>query len=310
MADIYLIDSNNLAYRAHNAKYDLTTKSGMPSGMFYNYIRTLMSLKKKNRSFVFHVVWDGRPKKKYEIQPDYKAGRTKLGSKIWAQTDDIKMFLENCGVIQYLEPEYEADDVIATLAKIHKEKGDTVIIYSNDKDMLQLVEDGKVVVHKPKVGLSEEKFYDEDAVKEKFGVHPELVPCYRSFDGDSSDNISGVPRVPRKIIAGMANKYGTINKIYENIHNEKLTEKQRSSFNSAQERVMNNFKLIKLDQRLEIKGKTDPKYDESVLEGLIQKYEITTINPQDVIDLFSSTINKKYTDAQKVDYVLENFSLF
>lgn len=310
MAERYIIDSNNLAYRSHLVKMDLKTSRGLPSGMFYNYIRSLMSLKKENRSYTFHVIWDGRAVKKYEIQPDYKAGRSKLPRDVWAQTDDIKTLLKNCGVYQYYNPEEEADDLIASLSKKFKNEGDISVILTNDKDMLQLVEDGKVIVHKPKVGLSPEKFFDEEAVEELFGVKPALVPYFRSFDGDSSDNIMGVPRVKRKKIAAMVEKYGSIDEIYKNIESEKLTEKEKLAFERAKDRILNNIKIIRLNKDIPVNETEEPGFNVDIVSGLIDKYEIKTIDPQGLVDLFSSTLSKKYTDAGKVNYILEDNSLF
>jgi DNA polymerase-1 len=227
---------------------------------------------------------------------------------VWDQATDLKDALEKIGVDQYEKVEYEADDVIASLTKIFKEEG-KVYIYTNDKDMLQLVEDGKVIVYKPKVGTTPEKFYDEEAVREQFGVSCKKLGFFRSFDGDASDNIKGVSRVPRKIIASLVNEHANIDEIYNNLSAVKLTEFQKQAFDEAKERIKNNFKIVSLDPDIADISKREASFDKDALNTYLEKYEIKSIKPEDVIDLFSSTLNIKYSDSAE-SYQLESFNLF
>jgi DNA polymerase-1 len=305
----FLIDALNLAYRAHNANFELKTGSGLFSGMFYGFVRTIFSLKKKYRGYKFEVIWDRNPEHKRVLQPDYKAGRTSLTSTVIGQIPDIQEFLMNAGVDQFYMEGQEADDVLATLAHRYSQESGTVIIYSNDKDLLQLVKTGKIVVYRPKVGNSPEKFYDEEAVLEQFGVVPEKLAYYRSLDGDPSDNISGINRVPRKILAKFVNEYTTIDKIYENLPNEKLTEFQLGSMIEGRKRVATNLKLVTLNRQLDSIVCDESKFNKSGLIEQFAKYEIRSIKPDNIIDIFSSSLNIKYSDPRDVVKV-ESFSLF
>lgn len=305
----FIIDALNLCHRSHNVNFDLKTGSGEYSGMFFGFIRTIFSLKKKYRGYKFEVVWDRRPVHKYKLYPDYKSGRVSLPPVISKQIEDIQKFLKSCNVDQYYTDNQEADDTIATLVNRYKDDVGHIIIYSNDKDLLQLVKDGKVTVFKPKVGNSPEVFYDEEKVKEKFGVSPELLSNYRSFDGDASDNIKGVNRVPRKIIARLVNEYETIENVYKNVHNEKLTDFQRRSIESSQQDVLKNFEIIELNRNLKNINSIKGTINKKGVEDLFKKYEIRSIKLDNLIDIFSSSLNIRYTspaDAIKV----ESFSLF
>lgn len=304
----FILDGNNLVYRAHNANFELKTSAGLFSGMVYGFLRTLVSLKKKYRDFKFIVVWDNHAVAKFEIQPDYKAGRSSLSGSVWNQAKDLKDVLEIMGVDQYEKVAYEADDVIASLTKKLKDEG-KVYIYTNDKDMLQLVEDGKVIVFKPKVGTTPEKFYDEEAVRNQFGVPTKKLGFFRSFDGDSSDNIKGISRVPRKLVASLVNKYADIDEIYSNLPTVKLTDFQKQSFEEAKERIKKNFKIVVLDSDINDISKRESYFDKAVLDSYLEKYEIKSIKSDDIIDLFSSTLNIKYTDSAE-SYQLESFNLF
>lgn len=301
----FIIDGLNLVFRAHNANFELKTASGMPSGMFYGFFRTLLSLKKKYSQYSFMLSWDNRAHHKYALQADYKAGRTPLSSLVATQIDDIKKCLENVGIDQYEKVGQEADDVIASLVERFKSDGH-VLVYSNDKDMLQLVEDGKVTVFKPKVGNSPECFYDEEKVKEAFGVPPQLLACFRSFDGDSSDNIKGVPRVPRKMLASLVSSYKDIETVYNNLSKISLTDFQERSLKESKNVVLNNYRIIKLDRAIDDIVCHRSKIDKKFLEDMLSKYEIKSINPDDMINIFSYVAMEKHSDS----YVLKTYSLF
>lgn len=309
MEEYLIVDGSNMAYRAHNAYFESKTSGGNPSGIFFGFVKMLMSIKKKYRHFVIFVVWDGKPKEKYALQPDYKANRSKLSSLVWSQVDDVKRYLNSIGVEQFYHPDYEADDVIATLVKSYRDYSDKIYIHSNDKDMLQLVENGKVIVFRPKVGLSPEKFFDEEEVENQFGVKPDMLPFFRSFDGDSSDNLKGVFRVPRKKIASAINLYGSIEGVYNNIDSMNLTQNQKELMDEAKTRVFNNYTLMFLNKDVPNIETTKAIFDKDAVKELFKKYEIKSVSSEDIISLFSTTLNKRYTDPQPA-YKLETFSLF
>ena len=307
----FIIDAMNLAYRAHSVNFELKTSEGLHSGMFFGFVRTLLSLKKKYRGYKFIVAWDSKPVAKYALQPDYKAGRPSLPSTVVShQLDDIKSFLSHCGVDQYRMRDEEADDIIATLTETFKKAGaGTIVLYTNDKDMLQLVEDGKVVVFKPKVGMSPEKFYDEAAVVQQFGVPPKKLAVYRSLDGDSSDNITGVRRVPRKIIARLVTATDSVDTFYAALGDESLTDCQKKAFEEARDRVAVNEKIVTLNRDLRGLVSDPSQVDSEQIAGMFKRYEIRSMDPVVVADLFASSLNIRYTEARP-SVKIESYSLF
>ena len=306
----FIVDSLNLAYRAHNVNLEFKTSTGLYSGMFYGFVRTLQSFKKKYRGYKFVVAWDSKPRAKYALQADYKAGRVSLPPTVMSQLDDIRIFLANSGVDQYRAQDEEADDVIASLVeKFKKEGAGTILLYSNDKDMLQLVENGRVVVFKPKVGMSPEKFYDEGAVVEQFGVPPSKLSIYRSLDGDASDNITGVDRVPRKIISRIVNASDSVDSFYKALESEDLTDFQRKSFEEARDRVHTNEKIVTLNRGLQNMACEESCIDKDKIAELFKKFEIKSIDPDVVAELFSSSLNIRYTEARP-SFKVESYSLF
>ncbi len=210
---------------------------------------------------------------------------------------------------QYDKENEEADDVISSLAEVKKKEG-LVYILTNDKDMLQLVENGKVIVIKPKIGLKEEVYFDEEAVRQKFGVPPNLVPIYLSFSGDSSDNITGVPYLPTRIISDLAVKFGSIDKIYDSIDEYPLTINRRNSIITSRDRILKNVQLTQLRRDLgELRHKV-PTPNKDLVEELLVKYEIKSIKAEDIVEILSTvSSNIRFSDPKPVKK-LETYSLF
>ena len=307
----FIIDSLNLAYRQHNVNFELRTADGTPSGMVYGFVKSILSLKKKYRGYKFIAAWDNKAQWKFDLYPNYKTDRISLPSTVTPQIASIKEILACLGIDQYEKEGEEADDTIASFVenvKTDKETG-VVIIYSNDKDLLQLVQTGKVIVYKPKVGVVPEKFYDEEAVKEQYGVSPDKLVYFRAFDGDSSDKIEGIPRVPRKIIANLVNSNDGFDEIYKSLETMELTEFRKSAFEGFKAQLEINDKIMRLKRDLtDLKG-TFGIVSKEGLVALLNKYEIKSIDPDVLVDIFSSSINIKYSDARPA-YRLESYSLF
>jgi DNA polymerase-1 len=306
----FIIDTLNLAYRSHNVNFELKTSTDLYSGMFFGFARTLQALKKKYRGYKFISVWDNKPVEKYALQADYKAGRSPLPSSIMVQLDDIKVLLQSLGVDQYSKVGEEADDVIATLCEDFKNRdATTIVVYSNDKDLLQLVETGKVVVFKPKVGTSPEKFYDDAAVVEQFGVPPSKLALFRSLDGDASDNIRGIERVPRKIIASIVKESVDMKDFFERIYKEKLTDFQKKAFEEGKERIFVNNRIVALKRDLTGLNIVEGSVEKDRIAELFKKFEIRSLNSDTISDLFASSLNIRYSEARDTIKV-ESYSLF
>jgi DNA polymerase-1 len=277
----FIIDGFNLLYRSHYAFQKFSTSTGLPSGGVYGFFSILKSLKNKYSDFKFYVVWDNEAKKKKELLNQYKANREPY--RVRLPVADIKEALKYLSIIQVECPNEEADDVIASLVSQSNDGKD--YIYSSDKDLLQLVKDGRVIVVSPKVGTVPEKFYDEEAVKIKWGVKPEDLACLFAFKGDTSDNIPGTS-VPSKILAFLSTKYKKPGAIYESLGMEKLTDFQRQSLEKNKNQVFINHIVIELKKDLScvfVEGLSSP----DKLREIFDKYEIKAISVESLVELFS-----------------------
>ncbi|MCX6793565.1 MAG: DNA polymerase I, partial [Candidatus Gottesmanbacteria bacterium] len=144
----------------------------------------------------------------------YQAKRPKMDEELADQIPKVHALVSGFGIPIFEQDGFEADDVIGTIAKHAKKDGiDQVIIVTGDRDILQLVEDEKILVWMPTKGLSQAKLYDEKAVQERMGVAPDKIPDFKALAGDSSDNYPGVPGIGPKTAVKLLAQYKTIEKI-------------------------------------------------------------------------------------------------
>ncbi len=278
--DHIIIDGFGLVFRSHFAFSSLLTHTGLYSGSVYGFLVSARTIKKRFPHCHVTIAWDNDPVRRKKVFASYKANRPRLG--IYEQITDLKDIFVNLNVSQTDYIGEEADDVIASLTKIYD---GLIYIYSADKDMFQLVEDGRVIAIRPKRGRHEEKFFDEEGVFESFKVSSKNFVCYQCFRGDSVDNVPGVPRLPSSLIARLSEEYGTPEKIYENLGSEKLTKFQRDSMMEFKERVLLNHQLVKLRDDLDLEIVTGTP-DAAALVPLFDKYEINSVKAEAYVEVF------------------------
>ena len=139
--------------------------------------------------------------------------------------------MEKFGVAVFETPGLEADDLIGSLAEKFKKEPDLrIIVFTGDLDALQLVINGKVVVETPKKGVGETKIYDEEAVRERYGVPPGRLIDFKGLVGDPSDNIPGVPGVGPKTAADLLGRFGTLEGVYANLEKFQKGTKRTNAF--------------------------------------------------------------------------------
>jgi DNA polymerase-1 len=133
-----------------------------------------------------------KPTYRHEVYEGYKSGRAKTDDALVAQLESSKELCEALNIPIYSKEGFEADDMLGTITEHLKKEDVDIIIASGDMDTLQLVDDEKVQVYTLKKGINDTILYSEDAVKERFGFGPELLPDYKGLRGDPSDNIIGI----------------------------------------------------------------------------------------------------------------------
>ena len=243
---LLLLDGMSLAFRAYFAlPPDLVTTTGIVTNAVHGFSSMLVNLVRDHQPSGLAVAFD-LPGDTFrdDVVDDYKAGRAETPNDLLPQFDMIRALLGVLAIPVVDAVGYEADDVIATLATEARDRGQTVIIVTGDRDSYQLVEDPFVRVLYNRRGVSDYVLYDEAGIQERTGVTPEKYPLLASLRGDPSDNLPGVPGVGEKTAAKLVNEYGDLESLYA--HLDALSPKLRENLAANLERVRMNAQVIPL----------------------------------------------------------------
>jgi len=209
---LYLLDGSSYIYRAYYGIKDLATTAGMPTNAVFGFTRMLLDLLQEHRPDYLTVVFD-RPREetfRREIYAGYKANREAMPEDLVPQIPYIRQILQALNIPALEAPGFEADDVIATLARRYAAEGLQVTVVTGDKDLMQIVDD--------RIGLLDtmkDKRSGPQEVLERFGIPAELVPDVLGLAGDTSDNIPGVPGIGEKTAAELVRRFGSLEGVLE-----------------------------------------------------------------------------------------------
>ncbi|WP_079479448.1 DNA polymerase I [Halobacillus salinus] len=225
---VVLIDGNSIAYRAFFALPLLNNDKGVYTNAVYGFTTMLLKILEEDKPDHLLVAFDaGKTTFRHETYKEYKGGRQKTPSELSEQFPVLKELLDAFGVKYYQLPQYEADDIIGTLATKAGDKGLDVKVISGDKDLLQLVSDN-ITVSLTKKGITNVDTYDPAFLMEKMEVRPDQIIDLKALMGDSSDNIPGVPGVGEKTAVKLLKQFDKLEQVYDNlgdVSGKKLKEK-------------------------------------------------------------------------------------
>lgn len=244
---IVLIDGNSTLYRCYFAIKGLTTKEGFPTNAIFGFVQTVNKIEREFKPDFISVAFDVAKKTfRNEIFKDYKAKRPPMPEDLLVQIPKVKEFLRLKGITIWEYENYEADDLIATVATEYSKK-DEVLIVTTDKDLFQIINENIKIYQAGK-----DKIFDARETEEKFGVLPEQIVDYLSLLGDTSDNVPGVKGIGEKTAAKLIKEYKTIENLYENI--EKVEpESLRKKLIEGKENAFLSKKLVTLVKNLPLK---------------------------------------------------------
>ena len=214
MKTITIIDTFGFFFRAYFALPPLRNSAGFPTGLLTGFINLVDSLHRDHSTDYLVFALDSKGKTfRNELYPEYKANREAPPEDLTKQLPVAIEWIEQMGFANLSREGFEADDIITTVTKFAKERGMKVRIVSHDKDLYQLIDDGKVVMY----DSVKRKEVDEQACIEKFGVNPKDFVDFQAIVGDSSDNVPGVKGIGVKGAAKLINEFHTLENIYANI---------------------------------------------------------------------------------------------
>ncbi|GAA0601021.1 DNA polymerase I [Virgibacillus siamensis] len=253
---LVLIDGNSIIYRAFFALPLLNNDKGVYTNAVYGFTTMLLKILEDEKPTHILVAFDaGKTTFRHETYKEYKGGRQKTPPELSEQFPLLKEMLDAFQIPHYQLDQYEADDIIGTLASEGEAKNWDVTVISGDKDLLQLASD-RVTVNLTKKGISDIESYTPSFMKEKMEIDPDQLIDLKALMGDSSDNIPGVPGVGQKTATKLLKQYHTLEKVYDNLDEvsgkklkEKLTDHRSEAFMSKE--------LVTINRDSPITVKTD-----------------------------------------------------
>lgn len=267
MKTLLLIDANSLIHRCFHALPPLTSNSGQATGALYGLSSILLKIMREEKPDYAAALFD-RPEPTFrkEIYADYKAQRPAAPDDLISQIIETHNLFLKFGIKTFEKPGLEADDLIASLAfKFQGQSDLKIVILTGDMDTLQLVKRDKVVVKSFKKGISDTVVYDEESVKNRYGLKPEQLIDYKVLVGDVSDNIKGVPGVGPKTAATLLQEFGDLENIYKNLDSKLISPKIKDGLQKFQKQIAISKKLVSLkkDADLEFGNLEDLKLSEN-----------------------------------------------
>ncbi|MDB2404954.1 DNA polymerase I [Alphaproteobacteria bacterium] len=265
---LYLIDGSGFIFRAYYGYPSMSRADGTPTNAVYGFCTMVNKLIKQTDADLVAVVFDkARRNFRNEIYPDYKANRDDAPDDLIPQFNLIRQACKAYNIPMVEMDNYEADDLIATYAKIADDMGAEVSIVSSDKDLMQLVNDNITMFDAMKnITINREKVF------EKFGVYPERVIDVQSLAGDSSDNIPGVPGIGIKTASQLIEEFGDLENLLANAHTIKQNKRRQNLIDYADvARMSKQLVTLKNDVPIEIglEHFTRKQYDKSILREFL-----------------------------------------
>jgi len=278
---VLLIDGHSMAYRAFFAlpSENFTTAQGQHTNAIYGFATMLLSLLTSEKPTHVAVAFDvSRKTFRSEIFPEYKANRAKTPDEFRSQMSYLHDLVSAFGITTFEVEGFEADDIIATIAKQAEREDADVFICTGDRDSFQLVNEKTTVLY-PKRGVSDLARMTPQAIQEKYGMSPDQYPDFAALRGDPSDNLPSVPGVGEKTAAKWIVEYGSLHELIANI--DKLGGKVGQSLRDSVNDVIRNRELTQLVANVPIELSIDALawsgVDESKTNPLFEKLEFKTL---------------------------------
>ncbi len=246
MKTLTVVDTFGFFFRAYYALPSLSSKSGFPTGLltgFINFIHKFIN--EHSADYIIFAIDSEKKSFREELYPKYKANRKKAPEDLILQLKVAIPWIEKMGFATIGVERFEADDVIASIAKLAKREKLNVKIISNDKDLYQLIDNKTVLIY----DWVKKSLIDEQKCLEKFGVKPKNFVDFQALVGDSSDNIPGVKGIGVKKASKLINEYQTLEEIYKNIENIP-TERTKKLLLEGKEEAFLSRELVKLRDNL------------------------------------------------------------
>ena len=290
MKKLVLIDGNSIMNRAFYGimgSKALTTKDGKYTNAIYGFLAILFKLLEDEKPEYIAVSFDLKaPTERHKLYEAYKANRHGMPNELAEQMPIIKEVLKAMNIDIVEKEGYEGDDIIGTLSKYGEEKGLEVIILSGDRDTFQLATNNvKIHIPRTKAGKTETEIFDRNKVKEVYGIEPKQLIEVKGLQGDTSDNIPGVPGIGEKTALSLIQKYETIDNLYK-----KLEAGESDLKGKQKEKIEENKELAYLSRTL---GEINTNVP---IEDTLEELKTEEWDKPKVLEIFKELNFKRYID--------------
>ena len=290
MKKLVLIDGNSIMNRAFYGIMGskmLTTKDGKYTNAVYGFLAIMFKILDDIKPEYLAVAFDLKgPTARHELYKEYKANRHGMPEELAEQMPVIKDVLRAMNIDIIEKQGYEGDDILGTLAKYGEKQGLDVVILSGDRDTFQLASDHITIrIPRTKGGKTETEDYNRAKVLEEYGLEPEQLIEVKALQGDTSDNIPGVPGIGPKTAVSLIQRYNTVEELYRKVESgeDDLKGKQR-------ENIVNNKEMAELSRKL---GEINTNVP---IEDTLEQIKLEEWDKPKVLELFEELRFNRYID--------------
>lgn len=290
MKKLVLIDGNSIMNRAFYGIMGskmLTTKDGKYTNAIYGFLAIMFKIIEDIEPEYIGVAFDLKgPTERHKLYEGYKANRKGMPNELAEQMPIIKEVLKAMNIDIIEKQGYEGDDLLGTLAKYGEKQGLKVTILSGDRDTFQLASKNITIrIPRTKAGKTEQEEYDEDKIKETYGIMPKQLIEVKALQGDTSDNIPGVPGIGEKTALALIQQYNTIEELYEKIEKGEDTLKGKQK-----ENIVENKELAYISKTLGTINTEVP------IEDTIENLKVEEWDKEKVLEIFKELRFNKYIE--------------
>src|SRR5438094_2574215 len=304
-AELFLVDGNNLAYRAYFAlPEELQTTEGQPTNALLGFTNMLFKLLSDYRPKGVAVAWDTRPVHRAEISAEYKETRRPMPDLLREQFPYFRPIVEAFGYRNLEFEGWEADDVIATLATRADAAAIRTCVVSTDRDAFQLCSENVCLMMTPR-GVADVNVYTPARVEARYGVRPDQVPDFIGLKGDTSDNIPGVPGIGDKTAGQLVAQYGSLEGVLE--HVDELSPARAKNIREHADQARSSKDLATMRRDLELD--CDPAQlvlsppDRSKLKEMFRRFEFRDLlNRIDDLDVAVPAAERPQIEGDEIPW--------
>ncbi len=276
---LFLIDGPSLVYRAFYALPEsIATSTGEPTNAIFGFASMLVKIVTEYGIRPTVVAWDAGTSGRTELFADYKATRRSRPDLLKAQWPAMEPLVAAFGYRNVKLEGYEADDVIASLAERARIAEVPTMILTGDRDVFQLIDDdGLVKVMATSRGITDTKIYDRQAVLDRYGIAPELIPDFYGLKGDTSDNIPGVPGIGEKTASELVRTYGSLEDVLGHVSDIGGAKRKQNLLDHGEDaRISKRLATVKRDLEVgvDLDEEASREPDRSRLREFFRRYEL------------------------------------